>query len=158
MTALGATQMGILGEFRELTDRWRADVKWLRRYDAGSPVASTLERAAEDLDAMIKAIASNESYVTADEYAEIHRVSPQSVTRWIREGTLQAIVTGGGRYLIRSHATRDKSRRENQPSARTRADRRKNGDGVPDERAMLHEPPHCRPRYKPKHWNDPNSR
>lgn len=156
MTSFGATQAGILAEFRELADRWRADAKWLKRYGDGNPVASTLERAADDLDAMIKTIDGNDSFVTVDEYAEIHRVSPQSVTRWIREGTLRAVVTGGGRYLIRRHEIRDKSRREDQPSTQTRANRRKHGDGVTDELASLHEPPHRRPPHKPQHWNDPN--
>lgn len=147
------TQAGMLAEFCELADRWRADAKWLKRYDAGSVVASTLERAAEDVDALVKAIDGNDAFLTVDEYAEMYRVTRQSVARWIREGTLRAIVTGGGRYLIRRHEVRDKDRREEQPSARARANRRTSGDGVQDEQVPPPKVPYHRRGPGPRHWN-----
>lgn len=162
LKALGSTQAGIFAEFRDLAERWRADAKWLKRYSPSDPVASTLERVADDLDALAKAIDGNDVYLTADEYAELQRVTPQSVRKWIREGKLRAIADGAGRYLIRRHEVVDKTRHDPPVGMRTRGKRAPSREALPDplphELPRPSEPPRARPPYKPTHWNDPNHR
>nr|WP_157255102.1 helix-turn-helix domain-containing protein [Nonomuraea typhae] len=42
-------------------------------------------------------VASGDNLLTAEEVAEVYRVNPATIRRWVREGRLKAVPTPGGR-------------------------------------------------------------
>jgi excisionase family DNA binding protein len=92
--------------FREqhtLASRWAAEAATRRKLWAEDPVAATLAHQAAELEELLRRLELELARMSVAEFADERGVSPQTVTRWIREGYLAAVKTPEG-YRIRRGA------------------------------------------------------
>lgn len=87
----------------ELVGRWRQDAETRKRRVPSDPVAATLEVCAAELEEQVIRAAARP--LTPEEYAVKAGVTPQTVTAWCRNGTLEAY-QDGRQWRIPPHAER----------------------------------------------------
>ena len=90
-------------EQRALASRWAAEAAVRRRLWAEDPVAATLAHQAAELEDVLRQLEVELARMSVAEFAEERGVTPQTVTRWIRDGYLAAVKTSEG-YRIRRGA------------------------------------------------------
>lgn len=96
----------VFTEFARRATAWREEVQLRRDRSAVDPVADAMESCARDLEATIRKLELACDRLTTEQYATLHGTTPQTVTRWIRNGELDAEKTATGDYLIARLATR----------------------------------------------------
>ncbi len=69
---------------------WKSEAEERRGRTANDPGADALVSCANDLEAAAKELAESVTTLTPEQFAELHHVTPQSVTRWCRVGLLTA--------------------------------------------------------------------
>ena len=79
-----------------LADNWSAEGTRRRHLSAHDPLADVLDYCASELRDRLQEIARDARYLSPEEYARDHRVTPQTVRGWIRTGQLEAVRTGKG--------------------------------------------------------------
>lgn len=79
---------------------WRSEAKSRRERTANDPGADALESCAKELEADIDSIANSVERLTPEQFGELHHVTPQSVTRWCREGLLPGAIKAPSGWVI----------------------------------------------------------
>ena len=93
---------------RELAKAWQREASERRGRAATDPVADTLDSCARELLDRTEELQETSTWVSAEEYAQLHGCTPQTVRGWIRREELAAHSTASG-YVINRHATRKRS-------------------------------------------------
>ena len=86
----------------DLRDRWRSDAETRKARFPADQIANVLELAAAELDEVIVGLSTQP--LSPAEYAVKAGVSPQAVTKWCRQGRLEAYRDECGRWWIPPHA------------------------------------------------------
>ena len=81
--------------------------KDLSKWDA-NPYAMGLRDGAAEIESVLSMLDSDFQTLTPAQYAEIHGVTPQTVTTWIRRGELEATGDRDIGYSIRRSAVRSR--------------------------------------------------
>lgn len=85
-----------------LRDRWRSDAASRKERFPADQIANVLELAAAELDEVIVGLSTQP--LSPGQYAVKAGVSPQAVTKWCREGRLEAYRDECGRWWIPPYA------------------------------------------------------
>jgi hypothetical protein len=85
---------------RGRANAWRTEARERRERTANDPGADALESCAKELEADIEAITTKVERLTPEQYAELHHVTPQSVTRWCRVGLLAGAIKTPSGWVI----------------------------------------------------------
>ncbi len=80
--------------------RWKDEAAGRRERIATDPGADAIESCARELTSTIASIGQVFDRVTADQYAEMHNVTVQSVRRWCRIGAVEGAEQTGTGWLI----------------------------------------------------------
>lgn len=97
-------------QLREVVDKVRAEATHRREMTPSDVAAEAFDAAARMFDEAIADAFSRTERLTPEQYAGLHNVTTQTVTRWIRVGELAAERTANG-YLINRDAVRTERRR-----------------------------------------------
>lgn len=93
----------IIRQFETLAESWIAEEKRRRQVTEVDAVADTLRYAAAELLERVRLASCDTEELTAEEFAQRHRVTPATVRRWARRGRLGARLTPAG-YVIPADA------------------------------------------------------
>lgn len=95
----------------QLADGWEQEATRRRQLSAHDPLADVLGYCASELRDRLQEIVSDTHFLTPEEYAAEHGVTPQTVRAWIRATQLEAVRTGTGWRIPRSASRRPRAHR-----------------------------------------------
>ncbi len=95
----------VLSSLRGELNDWRSNAEDRRRFTPNDPVADAIDALAARLEEVTKTIERDSEIVTAEVYAALHGVTPQTVRGWCRTGELSH-VRSGKKYSILRNAIR----------------------------------------------------
>ena len=93
----------VFASFRAVAEGWQAEAARRRKISATDPVADSLAYCAGELLSQVAQLSSDTAWLSVADFAQLSRVTPQTVRTWIRKGTLEAVATPGG-WMIRREA------------------------------------------------------
>jgi len=100
----------VIGDYDHLAEGFRKEAASRRSLEPNSPVANTYERCAEDVEKLGAALHEGLDLVTPEVYAELNRITPQTVRRWCRNDEITHFQDERG-LLIPRHAKRNRESR-----------------------------------------------
>jgi hypothetical protein len=95
----------VLDCFDKLAESWRARADELHTLAPGSEVGNTYNRCAEEIEMVGADLYVELDRLTPEQYAQLNRVTKQTVRRWCRLGLLDCFEDERG-LLISRHAKR----------------------------------------------------
>jgi hypothetical protein len=98
----------VFADFRRHLDALEAVVRQRREPREDDAVADGMDWAIERMRSAVAEIDANHEYLSVEQYAELHNVTPQSVRTWCRKGELNAMETPNGWRIERSAVRQQK--------------------------------------------------
>lgn len=99
----------VFAQLRGMAEAWTREAARRRQISGVDPVADTLGHCATELAQQLLELEADMGFLSVEDYARLHKVTPQTVRTWIRDGELPAVRTDRGAYQIRRDAKRKRS-------------------------------------------------
>jgi excisionase family DNA binding protein len=99
----------MFAQLRALADGWQGEAGRRRQFTKTDPGADVLEHCASELTDQVAALASDTYYLTVEDYARLHGVTPATVRAWIKRRELAAVTTERGWKIRRDERRRKRA-------------------------------------------------